>query len=181
MVQTNLLQKYVSSFLMEASDDWLQYTFTVAKDIVREKLDDKQSLFRLENIERYCGARTRNIFGANRLDVVPEDLLEYDVEAWVLDEKDKSLSEFRFEKPERVRFLFTQDQYRLLEDYIERFGNDHQGIGKILTKMNINSVWRKSVYSNSERWAEEEAPDIYYSLLDEQASGGVIASKANKW
>ena len=177
----NLLQKYVSSFLMEASDEWLRYTFTVAKDIVSEQLGDNQSLYRLENIERYSGARTRNIFGANRLDVVPEDFLEYDVEAWVLDEKAKSLSEFRFEKPERVRFLFTQDQYRLLEDYIERFGNDHQGIGKILTKMNINSVWRKCVYSSKERWAEEETPDIYYSLLDEQASGGVIASKANKW
>ena len=123
----------------------------------------------------------RNIFGANRLDVAPEVTLEYDVEAWVVDEKNKSLAEFRFQNPERVRFLFTQDQYRLLEDYIERFGNDHQGIGKILTKMNITSVWRRCVYSSNERWAEEDTPEIYYSLLDEQASGGVIASKANKW
>ena len=115
------------------------------------------------------------------MDVAPEVTLEYDVEAWVVDEKNKSLAEFQFQNPERVRFLFTQDQYRLLEDYIDRFGNDHQGIGKILTKMNINSVWRKCVYSSNERWAEEDTSEIYYSLLDEQASGGVIASKANKW
>ena len=65
-----------------------------------------------------------------------------------------------------------------LEDYIQRFGNTHQGIGKILTKMNINSVWRKCVYSDGAKWAEDEdASEIYYSLIDEQASGGVIARR----
>ena len=65
-----------------------------------------------------------------------------------------------------------------MEDYIQRFGNTHQGIGKILTKMIINSVWRKCVYSDDLKWAEEEeASDIYYSLIDEQASGGVIARR----
>ena len=65
-----------------------------------------------------------------------------------------------------------------MEDYIQRFGNTHQGIGKILTKMNINSVWRKCVYSEGAKWAEDEdATEIYYSLIDEQASGGVIARR----
>lgn len=174
----NLLQKYVAAFLMEASDDWLQYTFTVAKGIVKEHLNDDQSLRKLENVERYCGARTSNIFAENRSDVIPEISLEYDVEAWVMDEDSKPLEEFQFQEIRRVRFLFTQEQYALLEDYIQRFGNTHQGIGKILTKMNINSVWRKCVYSDDLKWAEEEeASEIYYSLIDEQASGGVIARR----
>ncbi len=174
----NLLQKYVAAFLMEASDDWLQYTFTVAKGIVKEHLNDDQSLRKLENVERYCGARTSNIFAENRSDVIPEISLEYDVEAWVMDEDSKPLEEFQFQEIRRVRFLFTREQYVSLEDYIQRFGNTHQGIGKILTKMNINSVWRKCVYSDDLKWAEEEeASEIYYSLIDEQASGGVIARR----
>ena len=174
----NLLQKYVAAFLMEASDDWLRYSFTVAEDIVREHLNDDQSLRKLKNIERYSGARTRNIFAENRLNVIPAISLEYDVVAWVLDEDSKPLDEFQFQKSRRVRFLFTREQYALMEDYIQRFGNTHQGIGKILTKMNINSVWRKCVYSDDLKWAEEEeASEIYYSLIDEQASGGVIARR----
>ncbi len=174
----NLLQKYVAAFLMEASDDWLRYSFTVAKDIVREHLNDDQSLRKLENIERYSGARTRNIFTENRLNVIPTISLEYDVEAWVLDENSKPLDEFQFQKSRRVKFLFTREQYALMEDYFQRFGNTHQGIGKILTKMNINSVWRKCVYSDDLKWAEEEeTSEIYYSLIDEQASGGVIARR----
>ena len=174
----NLLQKYVAAFLMEASDDWLRYSFTVAKDIVREHLNDDQSLRKLENIERHSGARTRNIFTENRLNVIPTISLEYDVEAWVLDENSKPLDEFQFQKSRRVKFLFTREQYALMEDYFQRFGNTHQGIGKILTKMNINSVWRKCVYSDDLKWAEEEeTSEIYYSLIDEQASGGVIATR----
>ena len=174
----NLLQKYVAAFLMEASDDWLRYSFNVAKGIVRKQLDDDESLRKLKNIERYSGARTRNIFGENRLDVIPVISLEYDVQAWIADENSRTIDEFRFQEPQTVRFLFTRDQYSLMEDYIQRFGNTHQGIGKILTKMNINSVWRKCVYSDGAKWAEDEdASEIYYSLIDEQASGGVIARR----
>jgi hypothetical protein len=144
----NLLQKYVAAFLIEASDDWLQYTFIVAKGIVKEHLNDDQSLRKLENVERYCGARSSNIFAENCSDVIPEISLEYDVEAWVMDEDSKPLEEVQFQEIRRVRFLFTQEQYALMEDYIQRFGNTHQRIGKILTKMNINSMWRKCVYSD---------------------------------
>jgi len=174
----NLLQKYVAAFLMEASDDWLRYSFNVAKDIVEKRLGDDESLRKLENIERYSGARTRNIFAENRLDVIPKIILDYDVEAWIVDENSKLIDEFQFQEPQMVRFMFTREQYSLMEDYIQRFGNTHQGIGKILTKMNINSVWRKCVYSDGAEWAEDEdAPEIYYSLIDEQASGGVIARR----
>ena len=174
----NLLQKYVAAFLMEASDDWLRYSFTVARDIVEKQLGDDESMRILENIERYSGARTRNIFVENRLDVIPTISLEYDVEAWIMDENSKLIDEFQYQEPQIVRFLFTREQYSIMEDYIQRFGNTHQGIGKILTKMNINSVWRKCVYSEEAKWAEDEdAPEIYYSLIDEQASGGVIARR----
>jgi radical SAM superfamily enzyme YgiQ (UPF0313 family) len=174
----NLLQKYVAAFLLEASNDWLRYTFNVAKGIVEKQLGDDESLRKLENIERYSGARTRNIFAENRLDVIPKLSLDYDVEAWIGDENSKLIEEFQFQEPQIVRFLFTREQYSSMEDYIQRFGNTHQGIGKILTKMNINSVWRKCVYSEGAKWAEDEdASEIYYSLIDEQASGGVIARR----
>jgi radical SAM superfamily enzyme YgiQ (UPF0313 family) len=174
----NLLQKYVAAFLLEASEDWLGYTFTVANDIVEKHLGDDESMRKLENIERYSGARTRNIFVENRLDVIPAISLEYDVEAWIMDENSKPIDEFQYQESQIVRFLFTREQYSMMEDYIQRFGNTHQGIGKILTKMNINSVWRKCVYSEEAKWAEDEdAPEIYYSLIDEQASGGVIARR----
>ncbi len=174
----NLLQKYVAAFLMEASNDWLRYTFNVAKGIVGKQLGDDESLRKLENIERYSGARTSNIFAENRLDVIPAISLDYDVEAWVVDENSKLIDEFQYREPRRARFLFTREQYSSMEDYIQRFGNTHQGIGKILTKMNINSVWRRCVYSDEAKWAEDEdGPEIHYSLIDEQASGGVVSTR----
>jgi len=174
----NLLQKYVAAFLMEASNDWLRYTFNVAKGIVEKQLGDDGSLRKLENIERYSGARTSNIFAENRLDLIPAISLDYDVEAWVVDENSKLIDEFQYQEPRRARFLFTREQHSSMEDYIQRFGNTHQGIGKILTKMNINSVWRRCVYSDEAKWAEDaDGPEIHYSLIDEQASGGVISTR----
>ena len=95
-----------------------------------------------------------------------------------MDENSKLIDEFQYREPRRARFLFTREQHSSMEDYIQRFGNTHQGIGKILTKMNINSVWRRCVYSDEAKWAEDEdGPEIHYSLIDEQASGGVISTR----
>ena len=179
-VGSNLLQKYVGLSLSYAMEAWTDYVFMVALDIVSREIADHQAIVmeKLENIQRYCKARVRNLFGGDRLYDVPEEVLAYDVEAWVTNVKDEPLDQFRYGKSTRVRFLFTRDQYQTTEDYIGRFGRTPQGIGLLLTRLNIINVWRKCVSVESKAWEQhQEQPDLFYALIDEQPSGGVIATR----
>lgn len=176
----NLLQKYVALSLIEASEQWASYTFMIAEDVVFRDRNDRGSPIQgqLDNVRRYSGARVRNVFGVDRLSEVPEAVLDYDVEAWMADVNDRPLEDFRYEEPTTVKFVFTQEQNRTTEDYIARFGSSHQGVGKILTKMNIINAWRKCTRAGDvEELQVPGQPKTYYALIDEQASGGIIAKR----
>ncbi len=175
---SNLLQKYVALSLSQIPEDWAKYVFMVSKDILIQQLpkSSEGALEKLDNIHRYCRARVHNIFGADRLTDIPEEVLSYDLEAWALDVQTRSLDEFRYPETKRTRFVFTNEQYKTTEDYISRFGRTHQGIGKILTKMSIRNAWRKCIREDEvEESLSENEPEVFYALINEQASGGVIA------
>ena len=147
--------------------------------VSRETMDRTgKVLEQLDNIRRYSIARVRNLFGADRMSDVPEEVLDYDIEAWVADSEQRPLGEFLYNAPAKCKFIFTPEQYRVTEDYIGRFGRSHQGIGKALTKMNIINLWRKCTRTDGvDATTVDLYPDIYYAVVDEQTSGGIIARR----
>jgi radical SAM superfamily enzyme YgiQ (UPF0313 family) len=73
----NLLQKYVVLSLTQAAEAWATYVFTVARDIAAQASENDPGLMeKLDNVSRYCRARVRNIFGADRLEAAPEAELD---------------------------------------------------------------------------------------------------------
>jgi len=174
---SNLLQKYISISLSEAPEHWAEYVFLVAQDFASKQINNSEPsvLEKLDNINRYCTARVRNLFDPDRLTVIPEEVLGYDIEEWVEDLSGRSLEELTYDSPRRMKFMFTDEQYKVTEDYIARFGRTQQGIGKIFTKMNIMNAWRKCVPFDSEIGDDSEQPRTFYALVEEQASGGPTA------
>lgn len=174
---SNLLQKYVALSLSEASDDWSRYIFSIARDILSGRVQSGSDtmLDKLDNIERYCTARVWNLFGVDRLTEVPHQILAYDLEAWTTDTTTEPLDNFRYQTPTQMKFIFTQEQYGATEDYLGRFGRTPQGIGKVLTRLNIVNVWRKCVPADGDSLLEKgERTEVFYALIDEQPSGGTI-------
>jgi radical SAM superfamily enzyme YgiQ (UPF0313 family) len=174
---SNLIQKYGALSLFEAANEWARYVFLIVQDIVSDLPESRRHIIleQLDNSRRYCTARVRDLFGTDRLSLVYKETLDYDIEAWVADKNGKRLDEFKFGMPTRMKFVFTEEQYRITEDYIARFGRTQQGIGRILTKMNIMNAWRKCVPVDGSGIQRDEQPPIYYALMEEQASGGVTS------
>ena len=176
---SNLLQKYVALSLSEASDDWSRYLFSIARDILSNQVEDHGTVLdQLDNLERYCTARVWNLFGADTLTKVPKEVLAYDVEAWITDAAGEQLDNVRYETPKQMKFIFTQEQYNTTEDNLDRFGRTPQGIGKVLTRLNIVNLWRKCVPAGSDELVENgKQPEVFYALIDEQPSGGTIVRR----
>jgi radical SAM superfamily enzyme YgiQ (UPF0313 family) len=177
---SNLLQKYVSLALVETPELWVSFALKVAQDIIEEQNPNPRDHLapQFDNIQRYCLARVKNLFGTDRLTDIPKELLIYDIESWAADRSGKQLEEFLLEVPTLMKFTFTMKQFRSTEDYFERFGRSHQGLGKILTKMNIMNAWRKCLPADQiVREIDEEGREVYFALINEQASGGVFARR----
>jgi radical SAM superfamily enzyme YgiQ (UPF0313 family) len=140
----NLLQKYTALSVLEASEDWVQFAFACARRLfAADARDAVRAMFpHLDEMERFCRARVRNIMGADRMSDTPVEELRHDYEGWLAEVQGPPLEAYRLPAPQRVRFALSEQQYRTTEDYLERFGRTHQGIGKALTKMNIQRAWR---------------------------------------
>ncbi|HXV77471.1 MAG TPA: radical SAM protein [Candidatus Polarisedimenticolaceae bacterium] len=170
----NLLQKYVALSLID-TDAWARYVFEIAAEYLAADGASADTVEALDDIRRYCTARVHNLFGPDRLEDSPRATLRHDIEAWCHHANTRPLADFRFDAPREMIFTFSEEQHRTTDDYIERFGRSHQGIGKMLTKMNIMNAWRRCVPPDRTTMKDRDEREVYYALIDENASGGVIA------
>jgi radical SAM superfamily enzyme YgiQ (UPF0313 family) len=140
-VGANLLQKFVAVSLVEATEGWTQYLFAIANEVLQDKTSEVQQA--LDSIQNYCQARVSNIFTDDRHEPVSA-VLTHDIDGWMTDPQQGPISDHINAAPQILTFRVSDDQLALTKDYLERFGSNHQGIGKALTKMNIVHVWRHS-------------------------------------
>ena len=140
-VGANLLQKFVAVSLIEATDGWTEYLFSIATEVLKGKPGDIQQA--LDCIQKYCKARVSKIFSVDRCNS-NTTVLTHNIDGWMADPEQRPLTDHIYGAPQFRTFRISNEQLSLTEDYLKRFGASHQGIGKALTKMNIVHIWRES-------------------------------------
>jgi len=173
----NLLQKYTAISLIMAAEAWANYIF----DIVTPMVEENESIVSKEAIQSlrtYCTSRVINLFGLDRRDQRITKVLTHDIDAWQNDLDATSIEDYRLTVPTTYDFVVSASQYQITEEYLDRFGRTHQGIGKALTKLNITKLWRHCVLEGVEPVDTKMlASSMAYALIDEQGSGGVITKR----
>lgn len=71
--------------------------------------------------------------------------MNYDIAAWYQRGNENKIKAFKFNFPQRFKFSFTEEQMRIADEYIERFGATPTGIGRILMKTDMTRIWREKV------------------------------------
>lgn len=137
----NLIQTH-NAKSMRIMDSWAEYIFTTAQDILSKENLSSAQLEMLDDIKSYCIGRVHNLWGENHGIDNPIFNLHYDVKSWMV-QKVLPLSDFRWGGPKSLRFEIPHDKQVEMEKYLSRFGNTDTGIGRILTKINITSIWRE--------------------------------------
>ena len=118
--------------------------FYHARILMEERIQNPIELAKFGQIERYCCAKAFNLFGEDRLNTVPELDLTYDIGNWLADADLRPLEYFEMERPGRVRFVITPQQFRVVEDVMEQFGRSTLGLGKVITRVNPDTLWRRA-------------------------------------
>lgn len=146
----NLLQTYRAKIWTNAISELADYVVSQLKGMVDADLPEGANCVELSQqlleIERFCRAKTYNLLSEDRLDTIARANLKFDVEAWLADPEGRMLSNFKWQNERSVNFIVTKEQYSLVEEVYSHFGKTDLGKGKVLIRVPINSLWRKSVW-----------------------------------
>jgi len=143
----NLIQTHTarSTRIME---EWADVVFNAAVTIcsAREGMNEEKMTM-LNNLYLFSKGRVHDIWGTDRGRDAPVDTFIYDIDKWYsqTSQNKKSLTEFRFKDEITLKFHYSNDKMREIDDLINRFGTTNTGLGRILINTNITKLWRQPV------------------------------------
>ena len=134
---SNLLQNYSSLFFMKFSCELIDVlNATLSSFNLNEKASEK-----LEEVTRFYKNSLNSFLSPNRINEIIHDNFVYDISNWI--KSDLPIKDFK-KKNLRLSFYTSKEQYEQLNNYQIRFGKTEQSFGKILTRMWITDMMRKS-------------------------------------
>ena len=58
------------------------------------------------------------------------------------DSESRRLNEFKLSKPVTMRFVISDEQYRIVEDTLDRNGRTPHGLSRALLRISHENLWR---------------------------------------
>ena len=140
----NVIRYHHAMVLSECMDDWTEYVLNIAYELLQKdkKLDDEIKK-QFHEIANYCRGKSHNPLGKNRMETNPEFIFNYDVDKWLDDTLDISLlDQFKLSKPLKLTFTLTDEQFQIVHDNVELFGNTKVGYTRALKHVHERILWR---------------------------------------
>jgi len=143
----NLIRYHHSLVLSKCMDEWTSYALTIARNLIQENgILNKKIEEQFSDIENYCKGRSHNPLGKDRMRTNPEFSFYYDIEKWLSDPTDTlQLEDCKMDKPIIEKFVLSEEQFNLIDDNINFFGNTPWGYTKALKFVPAHMFWRKPV------------------------------------
>ena len=140
----NVIQSYHGYVLTKILSEWSDYVLDTAKSILDSKLNSNVDLLKqFKEITKFTKGISFNPLGINRMTNNPEYYFMYDIQNWLTDNENKSLEYFKFSHPKRIIFKFSDQQYKIVQDTLNRYPNNLSGRGLALKSISMNDLWRK--------------------------------------
>lgn len=143
----NLIYKYKSMSLAYAMPDWISFLSRQLIELAKEMPGHAHRLPEIEvEVAALAEYGSKKIwkFLDNEFGDTPTSMdSDYDFIAWHKSPIGTRLSEYAVKHPIRYLFDFTEEQKRSRRDAFRRFGTDFNGLSKIVTRLAIQTLFRK--------------------------------------
>jgi hypothetical protein len=141
----NVLQYHRAMVTDELMDEWTEYTIQIAHNLIKESKHYNDELeHQFIDISNYCRGIAHNTLGINRMLTNPEFQFKYDIQKW-LDTEDLSLNEVKMVNTCEIIFKITEEQFKMVNDELDKFGNTIIGKGQALKQIPLHMLWRNPV------------------------------------
>ncbi len=143
----NVIRYHHTMILSECMDEWTEYVLKIAHDLLEENnklTNEVQTQFK--EIGNYCRGKCHNPLGKDRMETNPKFVFNYDIDRWLEEKRDVlQLTEFRVSNPKEIIFSLTNEQFKIIEDNIEVFGDTVVGYTKALKMVPEQMFWRRNL------------------------------------
>jgi len=143
----NLIYKYKSMSLALGMPYWISFLTDQLKILGRENLSKGQSFEQVEmeidTLAEFNRKKTWKFLDANTGDEIVEMVSPYNFIAWLESPEGVPLSEYVSGTSIQYIFEFTEDQKSSRRDAFRRFGSDVNGLSKIVTRLVVQTLFRK--------------------------------------
>ena len=96
------------------------------------------------SVSNYCNGLGYNILGKDRMQTEPKFFLDYDIMAWINTGISSSLSNFKNKKRKQITFQLTDEQFNLVEDNLDVFGNTPTGRSQVIKVIPESKIMEKT-------------------------------------
>ena len=142
----NLIYYYHALIISEHISDWTEFTLQLSEKILnQDKKIDESVNQQFLSVSRYCQGLGYNILGKDRMQTEPKFFLDYNVMAWMNAKTSSSLNNFKNKNGKEVIFKLTKEQFDLVQDNLEIFGDTPTGRSQVIKVVPESKWWRHSV------------------------------------
>ncbi len=145
---TQVIYHYLAEVVTSCMDEWTDHVIKTAFILLKKSLNfDKKLESQFESISNYCRGLSHNVMGENRQKTNPEYEFNYDIEKYVEEKNNSDIEKFNI-SPTKFSFIINDEQFNIVQDNIDAYGNSQIGKSKALKMIPIQKLWRVPVQIN---------------------------------
>jgi len=141
----NLIYYYHALVISNHLSDWTEFVLQISENMLKQKNKmSEQVNQQFSSVSNYCRGLGYNILGEDRMQTEPKFILDYDIMIWMNSGISSSLSNFKNIKRKKTEFKLTEEQYSLVEDNLNVFGNTPSGRSQVIKVVPESKLWRRA-------------------------------------
>jgi len=130
-------------------DDWTEYVLSIANDFIREKKSSDETFSsQFYEIANFCRGLSHNPLGKDRLSTNLKFEFHYDIQSWLRDTTNIKLDQFMLQSPNMMDFIFTDEQYKIVQDTLDTYGKSISSVALALARISSHMLWRTPMLSD---------------------------------
>jgi len=130
-------------------DDWTEYVLSIANDFIREKKSSDETFSsQFYEIANFCRGLSHNPLGKDRLSTNLKFEFHYDIQSWLRDTTNIKLDQFMLQSPNMMDFIFTDEQYKIVQDTLDTYGKSISSVALALARISSHMLWRTPILSD---------------------------------
>jgi hypothetical protein len=140
----NLLFVHKTLAITQIVDELAELARTTILQVLAEAgQETEKHLEFVEDALIYHTRRMTNLFTNREGDV--SAMLRYDIREFEAAQKGRAVGDYRWPEPRRVRFVLEKSQKELIERYLGIYGDTPVGVGRILSKVYVQKLFRHPI------------------------------------
>jgi radical SAM superfamily enzyme YgiQ (UPF0313 family) len=145
---TQVIYHYLAVVVSEGMDDWTEHVIQTTSNLIKKLTGFNEELeSEFKSVTNFSRGLSHNVLGQDRLKTNPEYYFKYDIPKWLSPKNTKKLNELKLDSKTKVSFALDNEQYKIVQDNIDVYGDSDIGRSKTLKMTPNQKLWRKPLAS----------------------------------